>query len=43
MEEGLDVPIFPDIPGETVPSDNVYYHGVHIVLYFNKEVVFDRK
>ena len=37
MEEELEVPKIPDIPAEQVTSEKWYFHGVYIILKFNKE------
>ena len=31
------VPTIPDIPEDKVTSDKGYYHGVYVLLYFNKD------
>ena len=37
MEEGPDVLRITLITYDTVTSEKGYYHGVHVVLYFQKE------
>ena len=36
MKEKLKVPTVAVIPDETVPLYNGYYHGVHVLINFNK-------
>ena len=43
MEEEPEVPTIPEIPDETVPLEKGFYHGVYVMLHFNKEGGVDRK
>ena len=43
MEEEPEVPTIPEIPDETVPSEKGFYHGVYVMLHFNKGDGVDRK
>ena len=43
VEKELEVPTITEIPDDTFTSEKVYYHGVYIMLYFNKEDGVDRK
>ena len=36
VEEEPDVPTIPEIPEEKVTLDKGYYHGVYILIYFDK-------
>ena len=42
-EKEPDVPKNPDIPEEQITLEKGYYHGVYVILHFNKEVGVDRK
>ena len=37
VEEESEVPTIPDIPKEQVTSEKGYYHGVYVIIHFNKE------
>ena len=37
MEEKPEVPIISEIPEEKLTSEKGYYHGVYVILNFNKE------
>ena len=43
VEEEPGVPTNPEILGELVTSHKGYYHGVYVILHFNKEVGFYSK
>ena len=43
VEKELRVPTIPEIPDEKFPSEKVYYHGVYVMIHFNKEDGVDRK
>ena len=43
VEKEPDVPKNPDIPEEQITLEKGYYHGVYVILHFNKEVGVDRK
>ena len=43
IEEEPEVPTIPEIPEEQVTSEKGYYHGVYVILNFNKEEGVDRK
>ena len=43
VEEEPDVTTIPEIPEEHVNSEKGYYHGVYVIINFNKEDGVDRK
>ena len=43
VEEDPEVPIIPEIPEEQVTLEKGYYHGVYVILHFNKDDVVGRK
>ena len=43
VEKELEVPTITEIPDDTFTSEKVYYHGVYVMLHFNKEDGVDRK
>ena len=43
VEEEPDVTTIPEIPEEQVNSEKGYYHGVYVIINFNKEDGVDRK
>ena len=43
VTEEAEVPMISVIPGEIMDLDKGYYHGVYVLLYFNKQNIFDRK
>ena len=36
VEEKPEVPTIPEIPEEQVTLEEGYYHGVYVILHFNK-------
>ena len=43
VEEEPKVPMLAVIPDDTVPLEKGYYHGVHVLIYFDKENGIDSK